>query len=218
MNYKVGDTVRVRGDLELGEGNDSAKVIQDMLKFKGLITTISKIYPSGNYELVNNNWVWTDEMLEPITDYLTTEEFIEGVEGLGYRVARESIHYEGQNDLVIWEDLDSRKSISPCHVSEKSQTNLRFHTDDEKLKDIAIRYYLTPLDKRVAEKRFYLKFPNQCTACEYFNLSPSKGKWFTAGKSEEEGIKTIFTEADIPELQEKFPEINFDKLERVEVE
>jgi len=66
----------------------------------------------------------------------------------------------------------------------------------------------------VAEKGFCLKYPRVKSRWAYF-AEKCDGGWNRVSSEYDGCDKTIFTEADIPELQEKFPEINFDKLERV---
>ena len=65
MKYKVGDKVRVRGDLSLDVMNG---VVSDMLHYRNCVYTIADITADGVYcRLDGNEWAWTDEMLEPIT-------------------------------------------------------------------------------------------------------------------------------------------------------
>ena len=70
MKYKIGDKVRVRDDLRLGEvykmdnGTDYDSVVFEMLKLKGKEVTIST-YTDSNKYLVSEDrdcWNWTDEM------------------------------------------------------------------------------------------------------------------------------------------------------------
>lgn len=66
MKYKVGDKVRVRGDLSRS-GDYKIRAVSDMEKFRGRIGTVEKITEEGFYELnidVDKR-NWTDEMLRP---------------------------------------------------------------------------------------------------------------------------------------------------------
>lgn len=66
MKYKVGDKVRVRKDLEVGNMYGGYTFVDSMNEFKGKELTIRKLYPSS-YELIEDKgeYGWTDEMLEP---------------------------------------------------------------------------------------------------------------------------------------------------------
>lgn len=75
MSYKVGDRVRVRKDLVVGNVYGGVLFDKKMCSWLGKIVEISKVY-TGYYRICNGAlFVWTDNMLEPITD-LTTSEVI----------------------------------------------------------------------------------------------------------------------------------------------
>ena len=64
MKYKVGDKVRVRDNLS----RNISAVVSDMLRYKGEVFTIDAVSNDGHYYKVNeNDWCWTDEMLEPVS-------------------------------------------------------------------------------------------------------------------------------------------------------
>jgi hypothetical protein len=65
MNFKVGDKVRVRKDLKVGDGLISCSVLGDMIKFAGEFLTITRVR-NEFYDVKENCWNWTDNMLEPI--------------------------------------------------------------------------------------------------------------------------------------------------------
>lgn len=73
MKYKVGDKVRVRSDLEKHKGYGGWYTSEGMVKIRGEIVTIREV-KSSSYELEENDFRWTDEMLEPVEDELTAEE------------------------------------------------------------------------------------------------------------------------------------------------
>lgn len=66
MNYKVGDIVKVRSDLSTTEMN----VVSRMLDFRGKIVRIEKVFKNSCYRIEGDyeEWAWTDEMLEPLTE------------------------------------------------------------------------------------------------------------------------------------------------------
>jgi hypothetical protein len=73
MEFKIGDKVRVREDLKVGDGFGCTTAIEDMLKYRGKIMTIKEARSSvvGNYTIYEIDddgefWAWTDEMLEPV--------------------------------------------------------------------------------------------------------------------------------------------------------
>ena len=81
MKFKVGDKVRVRGDLKNGERYHMAsKKISEvamgpMVDLKGQIVTISGITSSGMYTVkecllsdASTRYRWTDEMFEPVAE------------------------------------------------------------------------------------------------------------------------------------------------------
>lgn len=67
MEYKIGDVVRIKDNLQVGEKYGKCNVMKDMLKFKGTIDIIENIDEDGDYHLANNNnpYVWNKDMLEP---------------------------------------------------------------------------------------------------------------------------------------------------------
>lgn len=74
MRYKVGDKVRVRSDLETAVMYGVLCVVDEMLKKK--IVTIKSVR-DGYYKVVEDDYKWTDEMLEGLVeDELTAEEAI----------------------------------------------------------------------------------------------------------------------------------------------
>ena len=71
MRYNVGDEVRVKKELSLDHKYDGfCWVAQPMEAFFGKVITIEKIQHEANkgyYNVVKENeWFWTDEMLEPV--------------------------------------------------------------------------------------------------------------------------------------------------------
>lgn len=67
MEYKIGDVVKIKDNLQVGEKYGGCNVIDDMLKYRGMVDTIEYIDKEGDYHLANDNnpYVWNKDMLEP---------------------------------------------------------------------------------------------------------------------------------------------------------
>ncbi|QAY01554.1 hypothetical protein EfsWh1_83 [Enterococcus phage EfsWh-1] len=125
MKFKVGDTVTVRKDLKTGRyGAD--RVVPEMLDYKGVTTSIKKIYSNGALEIDGSSWYWTPEMFEETTTEITLE--------VGYRYQTDTIvqtshqtvidddyAYENACEQFLEEymkDYDSVEGINICFVRE----------------------------------------------------------------------------------------------------
>lgn len=67
MKYKVGDKVKIRKDLEVGEEYDDTLFINDMLQYKGKIAVITYVAIDDDYydiDLDDGKWTWADDMFE----------------------------------------------------------------------------------------------------------------------------------------------------------
>jgi len=67
MKYKVGDKVRVRGDLLVEKRYGSNIFISEMEKYKGKVVKVAKVETElcSEYRLGNSRYHWTSEMLRP---------------------------------------------------------------------------------------------------------------------------------------------------------
>lgn len=71
MKYKVGDKVRVRSDLEIGEYYGDDQFIDEMADLRGKIVTIESVCSSNYkecYYISESIYNWTDEMLEDVVE------------------------------------------------------------------------------------------------------------------------------------------------------
>ena len=80
MKYKVGDKVRIRRDLSVNY-DCYPGVIEEMANKAGDVVTIDAVnigtIDGDYYEIVDNEWYWTDEMFEGLAnDELTAKEAI----------------------------------------------------------------------------------------------------------------------------------------------
>lgn len=75
MKYKVGDKVKVREDLEIGETYGGLTFSVQMREYRGQIVTI-KTADDDSYQIEEDelNWYWTEEMLEDIEEENTISE------------------------------------------------------------------------------------------------------------------------------------------------
>lgn len=67
MRYKVGDKVRVRKDLVVGEEYGVFIFADNMARLKGKIVTIEEVF-SSTYQIKEDagKYAWVDEMFEPV--------------------------------------------------------------------------------------------------------------------------------------------------------
>lgn len=68
MKYKIGDKVRIREDLIVGEDYGRDTFVKGMKKYIGREASVVDIDDLSEYELDIDDfaWSWTDEMLESI--------------------------------------------------------------------------------------------------------------------------------------------------------
>jgi len=75
-NFKVGDQVRVKNDLEINKCYGNWLFNDDMVCFKDKIVTIDSIFKNGVYSIKEDkNWYYSDEMLESVEQQIKKDEF-----------------------------------------------------------------------------------------------------------------------------------------------
>lgn len=126
LRFKVGDKVRVRTDLIPYKKYGGLTFLNGkMLNCAGQICTIKKAYNVGSYDVNENIFTWSDEMLEPL--YATGGKIptpsepvtIEGQLGLPKGV---SIHDFSTNELIVPWNAISNIHIEPnMNIAEISQ-------------------------------------------------------------------------------------------------
>ena len=126
MNFKIGDKVRVREDLETGRyGKDDILVLPDMLPDRGHVFEIETIIGDKMF-LQGSEWLWTPEMLEEKPSEITLE--------IGYRfltdtyvrtssqtVTDDDYAYENACEQFLEEymkDYDYVEGVDICFVRE----------------------------------------------------------------------------------------------------
>ena len=73
MKYKVGDKVKLRDDLEVGERYGNCSFSDFMTHLKGKTVTIRKV-SCGRYQLNESFHVVSEEMIEYVTNKITTKD------------------------------------------------------------------------------------------------------------------------------------------------
>lgn len=116
--FKVGNQVRVRKDLEVGRSYGHNTFINSMKKYLGEILTITKT-DCNDYEVKENTWNWTDEMLENIVTSIHDLEFGDILtlrNGERYVYADEHMYGEKEtyirdrDTLTTWYDEDLKQN------------------------------------------------------------------------------------------------------------
>ena len=70
MKFKVGDTVRIKNSLIVGQKYNDYVFNKDMEKYKWLTSTIKHVYTSSyTIDIDNGRFSWTEDMLKPYKDY-----------------------------------------------------------------------------------------------------------------------------------------------------
>lgn len=67
MKFNVGDKVRVRYGLQYNERYNDVRCDEHMSRMGGVVLTIKSIN-MRSYFVKENNWAWSDEMLEPVSE------------------------------------------------------------------------------------------------------------------------------------------------------
>ena len=96
MNYKIGDKVTVRKDLESGESYENITFNKRMEKYRGLTGTISDIF--GKYYRIKEDkseWFWVKEMFEPVGELIKIKEWedLDEVENEKYKIIVSGSNY-----------------------------------------------------------------------------------------------------------------------------
>lgn len=118
--YKVGDKVRVRSDLQRGDGTGCSFAVEPMLEYRNKIATIKDARKAvrGNYTIYTFEgdecgWCWTDEMLEPadnivrMADGTIIGDFSTGGFCDGFRGGKKPADVDG--GLVSIHDVDTHE-------------------------------------------------------------------------------------------------------------
>ena len=105
--FKIGDKVRLRDDLEVGEYYGEITFLRDMKDLQGKELTIDRISQQGNYILKEGRFYYSEEMLEKVND---TDDLLEFALGK-LNMTKEELRREYENSKTekqIVEDVIKR--------------------------------------------------------------------------------------------------------------
>ena len=115
MKYKIGDKVRVRKDLELGNEYGGVYYVEYMDKFKDKECVITKV-GNTSYRINNSEFWWTDEMFEPVGDLL---EYALKKLGMTKKEIMDEMNRDKEDIAFIKKCMNDKKEVRKyCHRFE----------------------------------------------------------------------------------------------------
>ena len=105
--FKVGDKVKLRDDLEVGEDYGEITFLRDMKDLQGKELTIDRISQQGNYILKEGRFYYSEEMLEKVNDTDDLLEFALGKLNMTKEELRRE-HKKSKTEKQIVEDVRKR--------------------------------------------------------------------------------------------------------------
>lgn len=103
--FKVGDKVKLRDNLEVGEDYGEITFLRDMKKLQGKELTIDYISQQGNYILKEGRFYYSEEMLERVVDDSDLLEFALGK----LNMTKEELRREYKKNKISEQDLENIK-------------------------------------------------------------------------------------------------------------
>ena len=109
MEYKIGDVVRIKDDLQAGKKYGECVALIGMLKFRGKIDTIENIDRDGDFYLSDNDntYVWNKDMVEPIGLKDDLKEEMKEKNNMGYEIG---------DIVMVKENLQEGEKYGECNV------------------------------------------------------------------------------------------------------
>ena len=105
--FKVGDKVRLRDDLKVGEEYGEVSFSSSMNKLKGKELTIEGMSLKGNYEIEESYFFLSDEMLEKVND-VNTDNLLEfALDKFG--ISKEELEEEYKKSKIKEQELEDMK-------------------------------------------------------------------------------------------------------------
>lgn len=125
MEYKVGDLVKIREDLQEGQQYGGHKIWYGMLKYRGTCQIIKAVIESGFYLKGDVNcYVWTKDMVEPVES--KSDKEMKGENNMKYKIG----------DVVrIKDSIQAGEKYGECSVIERM---LKFRGKVDTIVDIDI--------------------------------------------------------------------------------
>ena len=105
--FKVGDKVRLRDDLKVGEEYGEVSFSSSMNKLKGKELTIEGMSLKGNYEIEESYFFLSDEMLEKVDDDNTDNLLEFAIDKLG--ISKEELEEEYKKNKIKEQELEDMK-------------------------------------------------------------------------------------------------------------
>ena len=105
--FKIGDKVRLRDDLKVGEEYGEVSFSSSMNKLKGKELTIEGMSLKGNYEIEESYFFLSDEMLEKVDD-VNTDNLLEfALDKFG--ISKEELEEEYKKNKIKEQELEDMK-------------------------------------------------------------------------------------------------------------
>jgi hypothetical protein len=147
--------------------------------------------------------------------YLTTKEFIREVNDLGFDTEigiNGWIWIADERDVVA---VAERNEMYKINTDENVTFNKVATNKRKKLFDLLVDYASTPLDERVKEQRFFLKFKIEIDDdCRYLNYYKEEDELTLDNSLETSSFQTLFTDKELEKLKEKF-EVTLSDFEKI---
>lgn len=105
--FKIGDKVRLRDDLKVGEEYGEVSFSSSMNKLKGKELTIEGMSLKGNYEIEESYFFLSDEMLEKVDDDNTDNLLEFALDKLG--ISKEELEEEYKKNKIKEQELEDMK-------------------------------------------------------------------------------------------------------------
>ena len=105
--FKIGDKVRLRDDLKVGEEYGEVSFSSSMNKLKGKELTIEGMSLKGNYEIEESYFFLSDEMLEKVDDDNTDNLLEFALDKLG--ISKEELEEEYKKNKIKEQELEDIK-------------------------------------------------------------------------------------------------------------
>ena len=116
MEYKVGDVVRIKNNLQVGEKYGECDVVDSMLKFKGTVHAIEYVDEDGDFYLTDvknlygDPYIWNKGMVD----------FIGISQPITPKISRETIYNYLLDDLSeMYKDTNNNQDDNIVNVYDK---------------------------------------------------------------------------------------------------